>query len=308
MKQAPLYEDIARAPKGGEAFWRTCADGVRIRVAVWKSGTKGTVLIFPGRTEFIEKYGPTVQSVLDRGYSAAVIDWRGQGLSDRLSANHQLGHVKHFHDYQLDVAEILGTVEDLGMPSADCLIAHSMGGSIGLRALHNGLAIESAIFSAPMWGIYLAPLLRLPAKLISSIGPRIGFARKFSPNTSPDNYVQVTPFSGNTLTNDQETYDWLVSQLDSHPELGIGGPSLNWLHQAFVESAKLRRLTPPKHDSICFLGSEETIVSPKAIEVIMGRWSNGKLIHVNGAQHEILMEEKRILDGAWRDIDSFLAA
>jgi lysophospholipase len=307
MTEAPLFTDIARAPKGGVAQWRTCTDGVRIRVATWKKGKKGTVLIFPGRTEFIEKYGPTVKYVLDMGYSAAVVDWRGQGLADRIAPNHQLGHVKHFHDYQRDVDEMLLAVKDAGLPDVHTLLAHSMGGTIGLRALHNGLPVEKAVFSAPMWGIYVAPLLRIPAKLITSIGPLIGFAKRFSPNTTPDNYVQVNPFAGNVLTNDADTYQWLVEQLDAHPKLGIGGPSINWLHQAFVECAKLRRMTPPKHECLCFLGTEEEIVSPNAITKIMSRWPNGKLVDIDGAQHEILMEEPHVLDIAWREIDRFLA-
>jgi lysophospholipase len=308
MTDAPLFNDIARAPSGGIAHWRTCEDGVRIRVATWKKGTNGTILIFPGRTEFIEKYGPTVQNILDMGYSAAVVDWRGQGLADRIAANHQLGHIKHFHDYQRDVDEFLRAVQDAGLPNAHALIGHSMGGTIALRALHNGLSIENAIFSAPMWGIYVAPLLRLPAKLITDIGPLIGLAKRFSPNTNPENYVQVNPFEGNVLTNEAKTYRWLTEQLNAHPELGIGGPSINWLHQAFVECAKLRRLPPPKQKCLCFLGGEEAIVSPKAINKIMANWPNGKLVNVDGAQHEILMEEQYVLDIAWDEINRFLAA
>jgi lysophospholipase len=308
MTEAPFFADIANAPAGAIAHWRTCKDGVRVRVVTWKNGTKGTVLIFPGRTEFIEKYGPTVQSLMDRGFSVAVIDWRGQGLSDRVAKNRQLGHVKHFLDYQMDVEEMLATVTDAGLPTPECLIAHSMGGSIGLRALHNGLTVKHVVFSAPMWGIYLPPILRIPAKLVSTIGPHIGFSSVFSPNTSGDNYVQVNPFAGNTLTNDQDTYEWLTSQLNAHPELGIGGPSINWLHQALMECAKLRRMPPPKHDCICILGSEEAIVSTKAIEHIMGRWHNGKLVNVAGAQHEIFMEEQHVLDLAWAEVDSLLAA
>ncbi len=307
MTDAPLFNDIARAPKGGIAQWRTCEDGVRIRVATWKKGTKGTILIFPGRTEFIEKYGPTVQYILDMGYSAAVLDWRGQGLADRIAANHQLGHIKHFHDFQRDVAEFLRAVQDAGLPDAHALIGHSMGGTIALRALHNGLPVENVIFSAPMWGIYVAPLLRLPAKLITDIGPLIGLAKRFSPNTNPDNYVQVNPFEGNVLTNDAKTYHWLTEQLNAHPELGIGGPSINWLHQAFVECAKLRRLPPPKQKCLCMLGGEEAIVSPKAINRIMANWPNGKLVNIDGAQHEILMEEQHVLDLAWDEINRFLA-
>ena len=307
MTKAPLFTDITHVPEDGKAHWRQCSDGVRIRVATWRKGTKGTVLIFPGRTEFIEKYGPVVQSILDRGYSAAVVDWRGQGMSDRLAENRQLGHVTHFLDYQKDVEEVLNTVRDAGLPKIESLISHSMGGSIGLRALHNGLAVKKVIFSAPMWGIYVPPILRIPAVVISNIGPFIGFAKRFSPNTGFDNYVQVNPFKGNTLTNDETTYAQLVSQLDAHPELGIGGPSINWLHQALTECAKLRKMPAPEHECLCFIGSQEAIISNNAIKQIMGKWSKGKLIEIDGSQHEVLMEEPHVLDITWTEIDRFLA-
>jgi lysophospholipase len=307
MEKAPLYMDIARAPKGGRAEWRTCEDGVRVRVATWKKGTKGTILIFPGRSEYIEKYGPTVQSILDLGYSAAVIDWRGQGISDRIASNHQLGHVKHFLDYQKDVTEMLNAANEAGLPKIHTLLSHSMGGTIALRTLHNGLDVEKVIFSAPMWGIYIEPVLRIPAQIISNIGPLIGFAKRFSPNTSPANYVQITSFENNTLTSDEATYNWLITQMDAHPELGIGGPSVNWLHQALLECARLRKIPVPDYRTLCFLGSEETIVSSKAITKMMGEWAGSKLVNVDGAQHEILMETPAILDRAWEEIDQFLA-
>ncbi len=306
MTDAPFFTDIADAPEGGQAHWATCSDGVRIRVATWKSGSKGTVLIFPGRTEYIEKYGRAVQSILDRGYSAAVIDWRGQGLSDRLTPDHQLGHVTHFLDYQLDIDAMLGVIRDAGLPKAHSLISHSMGGTIALRALHNGLEVEKAIFSAPMWGIYIPPLLRIPAFIISNIGPFIGLATKFAPNTNSKNYVQVTAFNDNTLTNNKETYQWLIDQMDAHPELGIGGPSIGWLHQALVECAELRRMVPPEHDCLCFLGSQEAIVSPPAIKQLMGRWQNGTLIAVEGSQHELLMEKPPVVKRFWDETDRFL--
>ena len=60
-------------------------DGVGLRFARWEppAGRRGTVCIFPGRTEWIEKYFETVRDLRARGFAVAVLDWRGQGLSDR---------------------------------------------------------------------------------------------------------------------------------------------------------------------------------------------------------------------------------
>ena len=84
------------------------ADGVKVRAAHWAtSGDRGTIFVFPGRTEYIEKYGKDADELLSRGLATLVIDWRGQGLADRLIDNTDLGHVGQFTDYQRDVAAMV---------------------------------------------------------------------------------------------------------------------------------------------------------------------------------------------------------
>src|SRR5215475_10420820 len=57
-------------------------DGVALRFARWAPprGRKGTVCLFQGRSEFIEKYFETVRDLRARGFAVATLDWRGQGL------------------------------------------------------------------------------------------------------------------------------------------------------------------------------------------------------------------------------------
>lgn len=87
MLDAPLYTEIAQGPCGGKAYWLSAEDAVRLRVGHWAAtpgtSTKGTVLIFPGRTEYIEKYGLIARELSDQGFHSLAIDWRGQGLADR---------------------------------------------------------------------------------------------------------------------------------------------------------------------------------------------------------------------------------
>src|SRR3990170_1819001 len=64
-------------------------DGISLRFARWAPppGRKGTVCLFPGRAEFIEKYFETVRDLRARGFAVAALDWRGQGGSQRLIGN-----------------------------------------------------------------------------------------------------------------------------------------------------------------------------------------------------------------------------
>ena len=114
LSPAPLHTEIANGPDDGRAYWLTTPDGVRIRIGVWGGGDKGTVLLFPGRTEFVEKYGVTAKGFLERGFSTVAIDWRGQGLADRALDNRLIGHVDDFLDYQKDVEAVLAALPDLG--------------------------------------------------------------------------------------------------------------------------------------------------------------------------------------------------
>ena len=71
LSPAPLYNDLAVGPTNGTGHWVIGQDGVRIRIGVWNSGAKGTVLIFPGRTEYIEKYGGAARELSRHGYSSS---------------------------------------------------------------------------------------------------------------------------------------------------------------------------------------------------------------------------------------------
>lgn len=54
---APFLTDLAQGPDGARAVWVQAVDGKRIRLGHYPGGEKGTVLLYPGRTEYIEKYG-----------------------------------------------------------------------------------------------------------------------------------------------------------------------------------------------------------------------------------------------------------
>src|SRR6185503_9476751 len=80
-------------------------DGVSLRFARWQppAGRKGTVCIFQGRSESIEKYFETVRDLRSRGFAVATLDWRGQGLSDRALKDRRKGYVRDFADYDTDL-------------------------------------------------------------------------------------------------------------------------------------------------------------------------------------------------------------
>lgn len=290
MKAAPFYADVADGPEGGEALWLTAADGVRCRVAVWAAGADGTVILLPGRTEYAEKYGRAAGDLARRGFATLVIDWRGQGLADRALADAMVGHVADFAEYQLDLDAAMALADEMGLPEPRYLMSHSMGGCIGLRALTRALPFRAAVFSAPMWGISMAAWMRRLAQVISSLSGRLGMAHRYAPGTGAKTYVTEADFAENVLTTDAGMWAYMRNQVQAHPDLALGGPSLGWLNAALAECRALAMLPAPKLPTICALGTAEKVVDPAPVHLRMAGWGNGQLDLYPGAEHEVMME------------------
>ncbi|SPF78406.1 alpha/beta fold hydrolase [Pseudoprimorskyibacter insulae] len=291
LSDAPLFADLADGPEGARGYWLRTEDGVRVRVGHFPSATgRGTILLFPGRTEYIEKYGRNAKDFADHGYDVLAIDWRGQGLADRLTSNRNVGHVEHFIDYQMDVAAMVAAAQALNLPRPWYLLAHSMGGAIGLRAAMEGLPVEGCIFSAPMWGIQLPQALRPVAWTIGLCASQIGCGSAFAPSTKPESQLITEDFSENKLTRDRDMYDYMRSHVLAQPDLGLGGPSLRWLYQALSDSKALSRRPSPNMPCITWLGSDEAIVDADRIRDRMAHWPGGTLEQIPGGRHEMLME------------------
>jgi len=294
LQAAPLFTDVHPAPLDGAAYWVHAADGARIRVGVWQpEGAKGTILLFPGRTEYVEKYATAAGELADRGFATVAIDWRGQGLADRMLEDERVGHVNLFRDYQLDVQAVMALVRELELPEPLYLLGHSMGGCIGLRALHEGLPVVAAAFTGPMWGIRISPHLRPVAWALGRMMPALGQGHRLPPGRIVDSYVLTAPFEDNLLTTDREMYEMMRSHLTAHPELSLGGPSFVWLREALDEMLELSRIPAPKLPCDTFVGTNERIVHMGRIQSRMDSWDDGFLHLVRDGEHEVLMGDAK---------------
>lgn len=283
-------------------FART-SDGTRLRLAAWHpENARATVLLFPGRTEYIEKYGPAAGEFARAGLATLVVDWRGQGLSGRLGRDSLSGHVLRFSDYQQDVAAMTSAADALGLPGPRMLFAHSMGGAIALRALVLGLAVERVAFSAPMWGIALSSTLRPAAWALSFVARHTGFGGHYAPGTRGGAYAGATDFDENLLSGDPDQLAWLAHQIEAHPELALGGPSLHWLSEALMECRRLEAAASPAIPCLTLLGSAERVVDPRPIHRRMRAWPGGRLVILPGVRHEALMESPHRRARAYRAI------
>lgn len=298
---APLRSDLAEGPAGGRAVWLRCPDGPRLRLALWPAeAARETVLILPGRTEYCEKYGPVARALTEAGFAVAAIDWRGQGLSDRLDRDPMLGHVTDFAEYQTDLDTVLAALAQTpDMPPVRHMLAHSMGGAIGLRALLRGCPFAFACFSAPMWGLSLPGVPPVMVRWLASGLDRVGLGTQYlpGPGNGAASYVAMARFDGNVLTRDPVRFAALKTHLRAEPRFALGGPSIAWAHAALAELHDLAERPAPPVPALTFLGSLEAVVDPQAVRARMADWPGGQLEIVQGGRHEVLMDPQPQLAG-----------
>lgn len=282
-------------PPGGESDWLVAPDGTRFRVARFGSSTakRGTVVLLSGRTEFIEKYFEVIDGLIKRDYAVATLDWRGQGLSDRALANPHKGHVK---DFDLFVSDLHQMIEEFVRPNCPApyrVLCHSMGGNILLRYLgeHPG-AFQSAVFSAPMWG--LGKFARTPAwmRCVSHATHLLGLGDRFIPGGG-DYAESDRAFEGNSLTHDAQRFERCVTQIDQEPRLALGAPTLEWVRQAIKSMSVIHApgFAEAIRIPIVVCSAEaDALVSVEAQTLVTERLPMGRQIVVAEAKHELMME------------------
>ena len=309
LSPAPFFDDVAGGPAGGSAHWVQTPDKLRIRVGHWRpeDAQRGTVFMFPGRTEYIEKYGDAAQEFTRRGFAMLAVDWRGQGLADRLLEDKRLGHVVHFTDYQHDVAAAMDLAQVLDLPKPWYVIGHSMGGAIALRAVMDGRSFAACAFTGPMWGIFFTPVMKPLSWITTTFAPVLGMGHKNPATTTLDPYVLSQEFEGNVLTRDRDMYQMMRDQLEAHPELSLGAPTNIWLREALEECRELAGRSSPDLPCLTFMGSHEQITDRKAIRDRMARWPGGELVEIPGGEHEVLMEAPEVRGPVYDRLDALFS-
>jgi lysophospholipase len=297
-------------PDGAVTGMLKTRDGVALRFARWPPppGRKGTVCIFQGRAEFIEKYFETVRDLRARGFAVATLDWRGQGGSERALRNRRKGYVRNFSQYQTDLETFVHEVVLPDCPPPVFALAHSMGASILLRTARAGLRwFDRMVLLAPM--IALPGMRRLTATRMTARTLRLmGLGSLYVPGGNAS-ALQQRPFIGNLLTSDPVRYARNVAVLEAEPSLATGWPTVTWTDSAFRVMAELSQPNYPgriRQPLLIIAAGLDAIVSTPAIDEFSARLRAGSHLIVPGARHEMLMEQDRFRSQVLAAFDAFV--
>jgi lysophospholipase len=279
--------------------------GARLRYACWNvPGTpRGTVVVLTGRGEFIEKYATEVTGeLLERGYAVIALDWRGQGLSDRLLADRDKGHIDSFATYVGDLQLFLDKVVVPVAPRPVLLLCHSMGAHIALRALaENGPGpVAAGVFVAPMTGLRREAMLRSVLMLMPPV-PMV--EERYLFGTGP---FVAQEFRSNVVTHDERRYGFTADWFAADPRLALGGPTIGWARQALrsmtltLAPGYLERIDLPM---LLLSAGDDPLVDSRTHGPVAARLRHAEHLDIAGARHEIMMEIDAIRAHFWKAFD-----
>jgi lysophospholipase len=285
-------------------------DGVELRFARWAppANRKGTVCVFQGRSEYIEKYFETVRDLRERGFAVATIDWRGQGHSSRRLRDPRKGYVRDFSDYEIDIETFVQQIVLPDCPPPFYALAHSMGGAVLLRVAHAGKRwFDRIVMTAPMIDLP-GRLTSLPVRLLAKSLRWIGRGGQYVPGGNAE-LMGSASFVNNPVTSDPVRYARNAAVLAEDPTVGLAAPTIAWLDTAFAAMRGFKAVEYPsqiRQPVLILAAGADSIVSTPAIEEFAYHMRAGSQIVIAGSKHEILQEQDRYREQFWAAFDAFV--
>jgi lysophospholipase len=296
-------------PDGAETFDFRARDGKRLRAAIFpKEGAVAGVVLLAGWKEFIEKYFEVVRDFQMRGFSVFMMDWRGQGRSERLAPNPRLSHLdeRGFAAFRDDLVQFVDEIVRPRFSGPLILATHSMGGAPALQLLADGdQRFVAAVLNAPLTRFpqpqAVAAAYRALANIVTSTG---GGA-----SAIPGDVSVAETFETSKVTTDRRRHQQFADLQAAAPDARIDRPTFGWLKAALVASDDLhrpKRFAAMRTPTLIVSAEKDLLVSAADHHFIARQSPFIRCETVKGALHEIMMERDECRDAYFRAFDDFV--
>lgn len=277
--------------------WVSTTDRLRLRTRHHEvADARADILVFPGRGDLAEKYDALAGRAADRRVGMHVVDWRGQGRSDRAPGPQSpiprgALHVDDFAEYQRDVDAFLAP---LATDRPRLALAYSMGGLILLHSLvraepRTDLRVDAAVLISPMWRFRTAtpePLVGAIARVAVSAGHATSWAageRWIDP-------VDCT-LDNNMAVDDVDAFEHLQQLRLPRPDEVVTGSTWGWSTAAVAAMRELRRqdLARVRIPITVLSSATDRSVDPREHARMVDRLPHAELLPFTG-RHDLLAE------------------
>ncbi|MCJ8324870.1 MAG: alpha/beta hydrolase [Rhizobiales bacterium] len=290
-------------------------DGLTLRYGMFKAdagASRGTICLFGGRSEPIEKYFESIKKWQQRGFCVVMMDWRGQGLSDRLTTDRRRGHVISFGQYVQDVDVLLQKIVKPNCPAPYNAVAHSTGGNILTQYAASSAGqdiFEKMVLISPFYAFDIggikATIIKIVAGAMSGLG--IGTLKATFLEGGPKELKVFDP--NNLISSDQNRMEREQDIIKANLDLALGAPTFGWLNAAFKAITKVNNpklIAAVKTPILMVVGLNDHLVSQPAMLDVADKLPDCHVVKIADGRHELLMENDDIIDQTWVAMDEFL--
>jgi len=299
------------APEWGEVGRFSSRDGRSLRYGRFPAQNRplrGTVVILAGRNECIEKYFETIRDLSARGFGTAIMDWRGQGGSERLLRDRSKGYVVSFDEYVADLETFFDHVVLPDCRAPYYVLGHSTGSLVALIAMPRLFnRVRRMVLSTPLLEFADLPVTMTTLRRMTAALYSLGLGTMYlSGGPRP---AGGYPFAANKLTTDLARFTRNTALFNAAPELAMGGATVAWVHAACVATEQLRdpdfvaKLHVP---TLMVAAGADEVVSTTAIETFARTLRSGSVVTIDGARHELLQEADVYREQFWAAFDAFI--
>lgn len=249
------------------------------------------IVISSGRTEVVIKYKELIYDLFMNGYSIYIHDHRGQGMSGRMTPNTEMGYIDSFQYYIDDMKYFYDNFVESRSYTKKYLLAHSMGGAIGMTYLQQyPYDFNASSFSSPMLGF--KPGICSIVNLIDKEQPNFAIGQT-------EYNDQKNDFEDNALTGSKIRYDRMLKVYQEHPKARLGGVTYTWLRKSCEQFEYLfKNIENIETPFILFSGENEDIVNARAhfkfIDASKALGKTCEYLELENAQHELFIETDSI--------------
>ena len=304
------YLDRFFQPEGWQESDFTNAQGMKIRYGhVEPAGEKqGTVVITTGFADFVESYFETIHEYLDRGYAVYIMDWAGQGGSEKhwQAGAKTHGVAEHIEDLRQFREKIVKAEKDKPV----IMSTHSMGGQIGLHYLkkHPG-DFDFAVMAAPLVDFDVKGISRSFLKLAFKAATRFGISDKAITGGRKRITRQMVKTRRALKKEDPIRMDLHKTFLTLNKQLKTEDPSFFLIESLFNATTKaqdesfLKGIATPL---LLGIVDQDAAIDNDAVKRAAGLLPNAKLAVIMDATHSLWQERQQYRQEWWSHVDSFL--
>lgn len=250
--------------------------GATVIMWKWESEVeqpKGVIVIVHGAAEHHGRYKWLVEMWKLSGYHVVMGDLPGQGTTTR-----RRGHIQSFDEYIMEINAWIKEAKIYGLPL--CLLGHSMGGLVLIRALQEKhQEVKAILLSSPCLGTVYKPnkVIELASKGLNI----------FAPSLKVDSKLNVE-----IATRNKE-----VQEIDQNDSLYVTKVSIRWYRELKKAMEEAQKQIKKFQDVPLLLmqGGEDKIVDKSLVK----EWFNKVDImeksykEWKGLYHEIFNEPER---------------